>query len=471
MRNWLRTVHLRGWLLLGLVLTAPLAVAGYVYLKPPATRDVSYTDDDGDTEEDHAVSVETIHPTQGGIERTTVQPGTLQAYEYAYLYAEVSGFLKTQTVDIGDRVQKGQVLVTIDVPDLDKLVEKNRALLQQAQANVKLMQAALERYQAEAKTAEVAITQAEHAAEAARATRAYRQKAYLRIKQLYESRSIEERLVDEKLEQRDASMAAERAAVAAIATARSQAEAAAARVKQAEAELAHAQASVGVARADLERAEVEVGFATVRSPYTGVITRRNFFPGDFVRAATGAERVPLLVVERTDKLRMVVQVPDRDVPYADPGDRCDVEIDAVPGDLWRGGDRRPVTVARVQGSEDLETRTMRVEIDLPNPTGRLRQGMYGRAMIHLEKPDITALSIPSRCLSGKVEGGRGTVFVVHDDVAHRVEVRVGADDGVHTEILGGLHADDEVVSRSSGGLTDGTGVVRSSQPKARPEVH
>lgn len=470
MRNLIQMVRPGWWLLLAAVVTIPLAVAGYAYLIPPAAHHAS-ADADDDLDGESAVSVETVRPTSGGIERTTVQPGTLQAFEFAYLYAEVSGFLKTLTVDIGDRVTKGQVLATIDVPDLQKLVEKNRALLQQAEANVKLMQAALERYRAEARAAEVAITQAEHSADAARATRVYRQKAYLRIKQLFESRSIEERLVDEKLEQRDAAIATERAAVAAIATARSQAEASAARVKQAEAEVAHAQAQVGVARADLERAEVEVGFATVRSPYTGVVTRRNYFPGDFVRAASGSERTALLVVERTDKLRMVVQVPDRDVPFADPGDLCDVEIDAVPGDTWRAGDTHPVAVSRVQGSEDLETRTMRVEIDLPNPTGRLRQGMYGRATIHLEKPELTALSIPSRCLSGKVEGGRGAVYVVRDDLARRVEVRVGADNGVRTEILGGLRPTDEVVSRSSGGLSDGTPVVRTTRPKARVEVH
>src|SRR5262245_7578906 len=84
-------------------------------LKHAGAAEPSFEEEE-DTQAAQAVRVETVHPTQGGIERTTVQPGTLQAFESAALYAEVSGYLKTQTVDIGARVQKGQVLATIDVP-------------------------------------------------------------------------------------------------------------------------------------------------------------------------------------------------------------------------------------------------------------------------------------------------------------------------------------------------------------------
>src|SRR5262249_11954285 len=156
------------------------------------------------------------------------------------------------------------------------------------------------------------------------------------VKQLYESRAVEERLLDEKIEQRDAAVAAEHAAIAAIGTARAQAAAAGARVKQAEAEVVNAQAQVAVAQAELDRSLVQAGFATIPSPYTGIVTRRNCFPGDFVRAANGSDRVPLLIVERSDMMRMIVQVPDRDVPFTDPGDPCDVEIDALPGSSWKG---------------------------------------------------------------------------------------------------------------------------------------
>src|SRR5262249_20141029 len=159
-------------------------------------------------------------------------------------------------------------------------------------------------------------------------------------------------------------------------------------------------------------------------PYDGVVTQRNFFPGDFVKAATqGASQLPLLTVERTDKMRVVVQIPDRDVPYTDPGDEAVVEIDALPGEAFKGA------VARIADAEDPQTRLMRVEIDLDNPKGKIHQGMYGRVSILLDKC-ANLLSVPSSSLVGKSDGGKGTVFVVRDGRLHRVPVVIGVDNGV-----------------------------------------
>src|SRR5262245_40424653 len=108
------------------LLIAVLSILGVVACslgprsKQAGAAEPSIEEEEDDTQVAQAVRVETVFPTQGGIERTTVQPGTLQAFESAALYAEVSGYLKTQTVDIGSRVEKGQVLATIDVPELDK---------------------------------------------------------------------------------------------------------------------------------------------------------------------------------------------------------------------------------------------------------------------------------------------------------------------------------------------------------------
>src|SRR5262249_10882108 len=140
--------------------------------------------------------------------------------------------------------------------------------------------------------------------------------------------------------------------------------------------------AVQVAQADLEQQQVIVKFATVKAPCDGVVTQRTLFPGDYVRAAdAGSAAQPLLVVQCVDRFRVVVQVPDRDVPYTHPGDPAEVEVDALPGESYTA------KVSRIAQSEDPHTRLMHVEIDLPNKDGRIAAGMYGRVKITLEKSD------------------------------------------------------------------------------------
>src|SRR5262249_1569434 len=273
---------------------------------------------------------------------------------------------------------------------------------------------------------------------------------------LYAEHAIEEKLVDEKEEARDAAVEAERAARAAVLTAKAQVVAEEAKIEQALADVADAEAAVNVAQAELERAEVLVKFATIVSPYDGVVTQRNFFPGDFVKSATeSGAHVPLLVVERTDRMRVVVQIPDRDVPYADPGDPAEVEIDALPGQKF------PAKISRIASSEDPQTRLMRVEIDLPNPMGKIRRGRDGRVTILREKAG-DVFSVPPSCLVGKTEDGKGSVYVIRDGHAYLTPVQVGADNGLRVGILAGIKADDEIVLHPNGTLRDGTPVLASS---------
>jgi RND family efflux transporter MFP subunit len=409
------------------------------------------------------VRVEVIHPQKGGMDRTTVQPGSVQAYESAQLYAEVSGYLKSQTVDIGDRVKKGQVLAEVDVPDLEVQVRRHQAAVDQANAHVKVANARVASARADLEVANAAVVKAEATAKSAKAMRTFREIQLRRMQELFALKSIDERLVDEKHEQADAAIEAERAARAAILTAEAQVKAEKAKIEQAEADVFDAKAAVEVAQAELVKAQVMVRFATIVSPLDGVVTRRNFFPGDFVRGAKeGGSQVPLLTVERTDRMRVVVQIPDRDVPYADPGDPAAVEIDALPGRKF------PAKVSRIASSEDPQTRLMRVEIDLPNPTGKIRRGMYGRVTILLE-PSADVFSIPPSCLVGKTEDGKGHVFVVRDGQAHRAPVHIGPDNGLRVGILAGITADDDIILNPPHSLQDGASVLASSaKPSKRP---
>jgi multidrug efflux pump subunit AcrA (membrane-fusion protein) len=101
---------------------------------------------------------------------------------------------------------------------------------------------------------------------------------------------------------------------------------------------------------------------------------------------------------------------------------------------------------------------MHVEIDLPNPTGKIHNGMYGRVTILLDKA-ADKYSIPSSCLAAKSEAGdKGTVYVVRDGHAHAVAVNLGEDSGLRVAVLKGLGADDRVILHPGNALTEGTAV-------------
>jgi HlyD family secretion protein len=102
---------------------------------------------------------------------------------------------------------------------------------------------------------------------------------------------------------------------------------------------------------------------------------------------------------------------------------------------------------------------MRIEVHVKNPNGKLRRGMFGRVTLALQVGAPEAVRIPSSALHGKAEGGRASVRVVRDDIAHVVPVRYGTDTGAEVEILSGLTPADRVIVRASGPVDNGTQVA------------
>jgi RND family efflux transporter MFP subunit len=464
------------WLVLaGVFVAGLLAAAGYYFTRgvPAATaRDVEPSESPAAAEP----QVEVVFPTLGEMDRTTSQPGSVRAFESVELYAEASGYLrrfgqvpgkdgKPRDLDIGDRVTRGQVLAQVAVPDLEKQVQRDRAALAQARARVAQMKAGIESAKADLEAAKASVPQAQALARSKAATLRFREKQLQRYRDLLAGKDIDGKVVDESIEQRDAAREAKIAAEEGVNSARAKVIAMGARVAKAVADDAEAEAEVQVAQADLEQAEVKVNFATVVAPFDGVITERNYYRGDFVRnASEGKALLPVFRVQRTDLFRIVVQVPDRDVPYAHPGDPATVEIDALPGEKF------PATVARVSRSEDPQTRLMHVEIDLPNtPDGRIDDGMYGQVTILLEKSKV--LAVPSSCLVGKVRDGKGQVCVVRDGRAHLAPVHVSSDNGLRVGVVSGLRADDHVVLHPGSDLEEGRPVGVAEGPAENVAGH
>jgi HlyD family secretion protein len=385
------------------------------------------------------------------MDRTTVGPGSVQAFESVDLFPGVSGYLKTLNVDIGDRMKKGQVLAEVDVPELEKQVQRYAAVVEQNRAKVAQMRARVVSARADWDAARAAVPRAEAMLKSKSAELRYRQLQLQRMRDLAALNSIEDKLVDETTAHRDSVREGEAAAQEGVTSAKANVAAMAAKILAADADVDEAAAEVKVAQAELEKAQVLVHFATVRAPFNGVVAQRNFFPNDFVRAANeGGAHLPILTVQRTDRMRVVVQIPDRDVPYCDPGDPALVEIDALPGKVLNA------RVSRIAQSEDPGTRLMHVEIDLPNPTGKIAHGMFGKVTILLDKN--TLLALPSSCLMNKTPDGKGSVMVVRDGVVKILPVSIGADDGRRVGVQGKLNASDEVIVNPDSTFAEGTPV-------------
>jgi HlyD family secretion protein len=403
------------------------------------------------------VSVDVVSPRPGGIDRLCVQPGSFEPFEAADLYAKVSGYLIEQKVDIGSRVEAGDMLARIWVPEFEKQVKQDASDVVRANARVEQMKAAIDTAEADSRAAKAAIALAQAEVKSKSAYRAFREKQRDRIRELFAKQAIDGKLVDEQEDQYQAAISAESAAEESVNAAKQKEAAARARVKQAQADLKYAEAEVITANAQLEKSQAMLDYTVIRAPYTGVVTKRNFHPGDFIRSAAPVlEHVPMLAVERIDLMRVVVQVPERDVPFVDIGDPAVVEVDALPGRTFKTTGVNKVEISRFAASEDPHTRMMRVEVDLKNPDGKLRRGMYGRVTLLLESGSPTAIRIPSGALVGKAERGKASVRVVRDDIAHIIPVEFGADNGTDVEILSGLIPADRVVIRAAGPVENGT---------------
>ncbi len=190
-----------------------------------------------------------------------------------------------------------------------------------------------------------------------------------------------------------------------------------------------------------------VGYTKIRSPYDGVITKRNFFRGAFIRSAAEGGLLPLLIVSRIDKVRVVTQVPDRDVPLTNVGDAAEITLDALGDEVFKG------KVSRFAETEDPTSRTMHTEIDLANPNEKLRPGMYGIAKIILDT-SIKSSTLPASCLVGESRDGNADVFIVRDGKARKVQIKVGVDDGLRVDVISGITPRDDVI-RNTGSVTNG----------------
>lgn len=247
------------------------------------------------------------NPLRKSLKLFTTQPAKIQPFERAPLTSKLSGYVAEVLVEIGDAVKVGQPLLRLNMPELQDEVHQMEARVAHAAAEViqAESQVLAAKAMAESKKASIAVTEAALGRNEADYQRWAAEAS--RIKELAGRGSVTPKLYEETSSHMLSADAGRREAAAMVLSAKATANEAAALVGKAEADLVAAKAKQRIAEADLAKAKTMLGYADLRAPFNGVLTQRAVDVGQFVTA--GAEK-PLLVVERTDKVRVVIDVPE-----------------------------------------------------------------------------------------------------------------------------------------------------------------
>jgi membrane fusion protein (multidrug efflux system) len=317
---------------------------------------------------------------------TTSLPGELQPYEVVAMYPKVTGFVQWIGVDRGSRVHQGELLARLVAPELNA---------QRAEAQAKLESAESRRLAAEAKT------EADEG-------------SYQRLKVAAATPGV---ISENELQ------IAQQTAVADRAQQRS--------LRQA----------VDAARETLKSVEETAGYLRIIAPFNGVVTARNVHPGALVGPGGGTgSSIPMLNISQVSRLRLVVGVPEASVATISPGAEVAFTVASYPNETFHG------KVARLAQSVDVKTRTMPVELDVDNPSGRLDPGMFPQVMWP-QRHDQPTLFVPSSSVVRSMEDT--FVIRVHNGATEWVPVKSGVASGEEVEVFGKLAAGQQVVLRGT----------------------
>lgn len=379
--------------------------------------------------------VRLVGPETGTIACTVGQPGFIYAYEQTAIYPKVSGFIETWKVDIGDRIKKDQVIAEIFVPELLAELRQKKAQVAQSEVQIRVAEQMVDvaRHNYAVAGGEVLVARAN-----VNKYQAFVERWESEVKRLASVVDVVDRQVlAESQKQLKADVAAREAAKAAVIAAEANEQARKADLEKAKVDVEAARAKAQVDRADEQRLAALVGYTRLLAPYDGVVVARNANTGDYVQPGTGdlsalrgvtdestSRGAPIYVVARTDLVRVYVDVPELNADYVGPGTKAKIVVQA------RKGEEIDATVTRTSWSLHTRSRTLRAEIDLPNPQARLLPGMYAYGLVTIERPNV--MTVPLDCVVAV--GSQNVCFLYENGEAVQVPVQVGISDGKRVEV-------------------------------------
>jgi membrane fusion protein (multidrug efflux system) len=329
-------------------------------------------------------------------------PAELAPYQSVAIYPKVTGFVKTMRVDRGSRVRAGDLIATLEAPEL---------LAHRSEAQSKLQEA------------EAQLAAARSKADADRST-------FDRLKAASATPGV--------VAGNDV-LIAEKAAEAS------------------QNQVAAGQQNVEAARQAMTATRDLGEYLQVRAPFEGVITERDIHPGALVGPAGEASAtVPMVRLVQNSRLRLIVPVPEAYTAAMKAGTEIPFSVAAYPGQTFSG------TVARIAQAVDVRTRTMAVELDVMNKDGRLAPGTFCQVRWPVRRSGLS-LFVPSGSLASTT--ARTFVVRIRNGKTEWVDVKKGLTSGPLVEVFGELRAGDEIASRGTDELPPGTEVrPRAAKP-------
>ena len=336
-----------------------------------------------DPRKNRILTVGTMAPIKQDLDVRLTYTADLIPNQLVNIFSRVDGYIAKIYVDKGDLVKAHQLLVEIDHTDYIHALNQAKANLLSAKAKV---------VQQDAAVRNAALT-------------------LDRMQALIKDQFVSQQDLDTALVNRDAAVALQDSL----------------------------RAQVQQMTVALAQAETNLAYSYIRAPFAGYIAERNLDPGAYVSGTTASTSTVsrgILSVHDVETVRTLIEVVEKDVPLVQIGQRADVRAEAYPNEVFEG------RVTRIVQALNRATRTMTVEVDLPNKDHRLKGGMFARVEVLVGKHS-QAIQIPLDAVSRLEESQY--VYVVKEGKAHQVPVELGARDGNRIEVVKGLAGDEHLI--------------------------
>lgn len=379
-----------------------LFAAGCSRTKIVEATDTSHSDP-GDT-----LTVAVAKAAPQDLSRDIVLTAEFKPYQEVDVMAKVAGYVKEIRVDAGDRVRQGDLLATLEVPEMIDDLQRSEANLQRSNAEVARAREEIQRA--------ISAHEMSHL-------------SYTRLAAVSKSKPglVAQQEVDDA-QSRDLVSEAQ--------------------IEAARSSLAAAEQQVNVAQAEQDKVKTLMNYTRVTAPFTGVITKRFADTGSMIQAGTASQTqaMPLVRLSQNNLLRLILPVPESVVPHIHAGSGVEVHVSSLNRSF-------PGKVARFADRVQVSTRTMDTEVDVPNPELVLVPGMYAEVNLVLEQHNAV-LAIPVAAVAGTEK--EPAVYLVTS--GNRIEIHrvsLGLETPARVEVHSGLREGDLVVIGNRGQLTAG----------------
>jgi RND family efflux transporter MFP subunit len=357
-----------------------------------------------------ATTVAVAKVTVEEMSRGVVLTAEFKPFQEIDVMAKVAGYVKKINVDVGDRVQDGQLLAVIEVPEMADDQTRAQSLLNRSQAELDRAKDELQRAESSHQIAHLSYTRLSEVA---------KQKTGLIAQQELDDAHGKDLVAE-------------------------------AQVSAAKSSISAAEQQVQVSLAEVQKVKTLIDYTRVTAPFAGLVTRRYADTGAMIQAgiSSSTQAMPLVKLSQNSLLRLILPVPESAVPTVHVGQQVEVRVPTL-------GRSFPGRVARFAEKVASSTRTMDTEVDVPNPDLVLIPGMYAQANLTLDRrAGVLAVPIPAVDLASDETSGQVVVVTPENHIEIR-KVQLGLQNETKVEVRSGLREGDLVVTSNRSSLKSG----------------